>query len=161
MSLIQLHTYIKAPVERCFDLSRSIDVHIASTKRTHEKAIAGRTSGLINLNETVTWKAKHFGLYQTLTTKITQMKSPDYFVDEMMEGAFKSIFHLHQFEAKGSGTLMTDRFYYEAPLGIAGRIFDRVILHRYMKRLLQERNQLIKSFAEGDEWKGFLPHSKV
>ena len=161
MPLIQLHTYIKAPVERCFDLSRSIDLHVLSTKRTNEKAIAGRTTGLICLNETVTWKARHFGIYQTLTTKITQMKSPDYFVDEMVQGAFKSIFHLHQFEAKGRSTLMIDRFTYEAPLGIIGKLFDMLILKRYMKKFLQDRNQLHKSIAEGDKWKEFLPYSKV
>ncbi|MBS1689910.1 MAG: SRPBCC family protein [Bacteroidetes bacterium] len=152
---------MKAPIERCFDLSRSIDLHMLSTQRTNEKAIAGRTSGLICLNETVTWKAKHFGISQTLTTKITQMKSPDYFVDEMMQGTFKSIFHHHQFEAKSNGTLMIDRFNYEVPLGIMGRLFDKLILKRYMKGFLLERNELIKSVAEGDKWKDFLSHSKV
>ena len=69
MSFIKLETYISAPIEKVFDLARSIDLHKVSTLGTNEEAIAGRTTGLIELGETVTWQAKHFGLYQKLTVK--------------------------------------------------------------------------------------------
>ncbi|WP_255563230.1 hypothetical protein [Mucilaginibacter sp. 21P] len=81
MPVITLTTIINAPVERCFDISRDIDIHIASTVHTGERAIAGRTSGLIGLGESVTWRAKHFGIWQNLTSKITEFKFPEYFVD--------------------------------------------------------------------------------
>jgi len=54
MIRIDLVTRIAAPVERCFDLARSIDLHMASTDRTGEQAIAGITSGLIGLEQEVT-----------------------------------------------------------------------------------------------------------
>src|ERR1700759_359494 len=95
--VIELSTMIDAPIQVCFDLSRSIDLHIESTKQTGEKAIAGRTSGLIEMGESVTWRAKHFGVWQNLTSKITEFKSPDYFTDEMVSGAFKSFRHEHLF----------------------------------------------------------------
>lgn len=160
MPLIELETYIDAPCERCFDLSRSIDVHILSTKRTKEKAIAGRTSGLIEKDETVTWQARHFGIMQRLTSKITAMQHPVYFVDEMVKGAFKRIYHEHLFDVKGNGTVMIDKFQYEVPFGIAGKLFDKLVLYRYLRRFLIERNNLIKSLAESEQWKLFLPYSK-
>jgi len=95
MPHIKLTTKIKAPITRCFDLSRSIDLHKISTHQSNEEAIAGVTKGLINLHESVTWRAKHFGLWQKLTSKITRCEPPFIFVDEMTEGAFKSIHHTH------------------------------------------------------------------
>lgn len=156
MQHIKLITKINAPVERCFDLSRSIDLHKISTSQSNEEAIAGVTSGLINLNETVTWRAKHFGVWQKLTSKITQYEPNVLFVDEMVEGAFKSIHHTHRFEHKNGETIMTDDFIFESPLGILGRLANAIILTSYLKKLLVKRNEIIKEFAESDLWKKVL-----
>src|SRR5579872_4582748 len=144
MPRIELTTIINAPVEKAFDLARSIDVHTESTKQTGEKAIAGRTSGLIELGESVTWLAKHFGIWQTLTSKITEFDRPNFFVDEMVKGAFKSFRHEHHFSRADDGTLMKDIFVFESPFGILGRIFNWLILTNYMTKLLEERNRVIK-----------------
>ncbi len=148
MPIIELHTHINAPVERCFNLSRNIDLHIESTKHTGEKAIAGRTSGLIELGETVTWRARHFFIWQNLTTKITAFNSPYFFADEMVSGAFKSFRHEHYFFEADGGTLMRDVFVFESPLGVLGRVFNALILTKYMTNLLIRRNEVIKQVAE-------------
>jgi len=146
--MINLVTEIKAPIERCFDLSRSIDLHKISTKHTGEEAIAGVTTGLINLNETVTWRAKHFGIWQRMTSRITEIERPFYFVDEMVKGPFRTIRHLHSFKSEGELTIMEDEFYYTCPFGMFGKIFDALILKRYLYRLLRDRNLVIKEYAE-------------
>lgn len=148
MPRIELLTEINAPIEKCFDLARSIDLHMESTKQTGEKAISGKTNGLIGLGETVTWRAKHFGIWQTLTSKITEFDCPNFFVDEMVKGTFKSIRHEHHFSAADGGTLMKDIFVFESPLGILGGWFNQLILTCYMTRLLEERNRVIKKTAE-------------
>ncbi len=153
MPIIEIQTEINAPIERCFDLSRSIDLHQISTKHTKEEAIDGVTSGLIKLNESVTWRAKHFGISQTLTSKISEFDSPNYFVDEMVKGAFKSFRHEHRFVYEDGVTRMIDRFDYESPFGPLGRLFDFIILKSYMTKLLDKRNQIIKEFAESSKWK--------
>lgn len=156
MPFIQLKTHIKAPIEIVFNLSRSIDLHKISTGKTNEEAIAGITSGLIGLNETVTWKAKHFGISQKLTSKITAFEDPNQFVDEMVEGIFKSIHHEHLFKATKKGTEMIDNFNYESPLGILGKLADKLFLENYLRKLLINRNQIIKDFAESDKWEEVL-----
>ena len=161
MPTILLVTEINAPVERCFDLSRSIDLHTLSTSRTGEKAVAGgtppgRTRGLINLGETVTWRARHFGIRQTLTSRITEYRRPTYFCDEMVNGAFRSIRHEHHFTEEGNTALMTDVFRFESPLGWLGRLFNYLVLTCYMKRFLLARNRMIKEFAESNQWKEIL-----
>jgi ligand-binding SRPBCC domain-containing protein len=148
MPKIELSTIINAPTKRCFDLARSIDLHQDSMKHTGEKAISGKTSGLIELGETVTWKAKHFGIRQTLTSKITEFNTPDSFTDEMVKGAFKSMRHEHLFYAINNQTLMKDIFAFESPYGILGDMVNFLFLARYMKKLLRTRNKIIKAAAE-------------
>lgn len=157
MPLITLHTNIKSTPKIVFDLSRSIDLHKISTAKTNEDAVAGVTSGLIGLGEWVTWRAKHLGVYQQLTSKITEYSRPDYFVDEMQKGIFKRFKHQHLFKDLGDSTLMTDIFDYDSPLGVLGKIADIVFLKKYMTRLLLHRNQIIKNYAESGQWKNILP----
>jgi ligand-binding SRPBCC domain-containing protein len=156
MPKIELTTEIDSTLEICFDLSRSIDLHKISTAQTNEEAIAGRTKGLIELNETVTWQATHFGIKQKLTSKITAFERPNYFIDEQTKGIFKSIIHVHKFKQVASQVLMTDIFEFSSPLGILGRIFNNLVLINYLKKLLINRNKIIKEFAETEKWKQVL-----
>jgi ligand-binding SRPBCC domain-containing protein len=156
MPRIEILTKIKANKEIVFDLSRSIDLHKISTEQTNEKAISGKTSGLIELNESVTWRAKHFGIYQNLTSKITKFDRPNYFVDEMQKGAFKQFKHEHSFTELNNDIIMTDIFDYQSPFGILGKLADKLFLKKYMTELLTERNRVIKEFAESDKWKKIL-----
>ena len=153
MPLIHLTTFIAAPAERVFDLSRSIDVHKKSLAHTNEQAVAGTTSGLIKQDETVTWKAKHLGKMRVLKVKISSMKIPESFTDEMVSGDFKDMKHEHHFKPIQNGTLMIDLFTFESPYGAAGKLVNYVFLKRYLRKLLERRNQAIKEFAETDKWK--------
>jgi ligand-binding SRPBCC domain-containing protein len=148
MSLIILETFIHAPVERCFDLSLNVDTHASSMGHSQERAVAGVTTGMMGLNDTVTWEAVHFGVKQRLTSKITLLERPHRFIDEMVRGAFKELKHTHEFVPQGNGTLMRDRFAFKAPLGPLGWIVEKLFLERYMRSLLLLRNQHIKQAAE-------------
>ena len=148
MARIELTTIIAAPIETVFDLARSIDAHATSQASHEEKAVAGRTAGLIEEGEEVTWEAVHFGVRQRLTSRIVAMRRPTYFRDSMVRGAFKRIDHDHIFEAVPSGTLMKDVFEFESPLGLLGKLADWLVIARYLRRLLEERNQVLKQLAE-------------
>lgn len=156
MPKINLTTHIDAPIQRCFDLARSIDFHERTTAETNEKAIAGCTAGLINKGEQVTWRAKHFGVYQKLTSVISEMDAPFYFEDRMIKGAFRSIRHGHFFSEENGGTKMRDEFEFEAPLGILGKLFSKWVLTNYLKGFIEERNRMLKKVAESEEWKEIL-----
>ncbi len=146
--IIKTDMFIYAPREICFDVARDIDIHTESTSQTSERAVAGITSGLIGLNETVTWEAIHFGIKQNLTVRITELEFPVRFVDEMEKGAFKRFYHVHEFIEKEQGTLMIDTFDYTSPFGGIGKLADRLFLERYMKEFLIKRNRYIKKVAE-------------
>lgn len=157
-SVIELTISINAPISVVFDLSRSIDLHKLSTQQTDEEAVAGVTKGLIRMNETVTWKAKHLFKYRFFTSKITAYESPVYFKDEMQKGDFKRFSHeLFFVENKYGQTVMTDKVLLEAPYGIFGRMAMKFFLKNYIKDLLVKRNLLIKEFAETGKWTSIIP----
>ena len=156
MPVIELATSIAAPVERVFDLARCIDLHVVSTGGTGERAVGGVTSGLIGFGEEVTWRARHFGVWQTLTVRITEFERPVHFAYAMLRGVFRRMEHHHYFEAAAGGTLMRDVFAYVSPLGVLGRIADSLLLERYLRSFLMERNRVIKVTAESDDWGRYL-----
>jgi ligand-binding SRPBCC domain-containing protein len=156
MSVIHLTTFIAAPTEVVFDLSRHIDVHKRSMAEFKEEAVAGTRFGLIEKDETVTWKSKHFFKTRFLRVKITEMKKPDYFTDEQLTGNFKMMKHEHHFKPCDNGTIMIDLFSYEVPYGLFGKLFDRFYLSKYITGLLQKRNQTIREYGESEKWKRLL-----
>lgn len=148
MTTINLTTKINATKQIAFDASRNIDIHQKSTSASKEKAIAGITYGLINLNETVTWRGKHFGFYLTHKSRITAMNLYDYFVDEMEKGKFKTFKHKHFFEEENGITIMKDKLQYETPFGIFGSLFDALFLKKHLTKFLLERNKVLKEVSE-------------
>ncbi len=150
---------IQAPIERCFDLARSVEVHLAANVHWGETALAagGVTSGLVGMGQRVTWRAKHFGVWQRLTSEITAMDRPAYFQVTMIQGAFRFMQDDHLFRSLASGqTEMKDVFTFAAPLPVLGRLAEIAVLRRYMQSLLRERNAAIKKIAESEEWRGYL-----
>ncbi|WP_203289444.1 SRPBCC family protein [Metabacillus sp. cB07] len=148
MPTIKHEVYIHAPIEVCFDLARSVDVHMETTSRTQEKAVDGVTSGLMERGDSVTWEAVHLGVRQRLTAKITEMKRPYQFTDVMVNGAFRSFTHTHEFKESGTGTIMKDSFSYESPFGILGKMADLLFLERYMRNFIAARALELKRIAE-------------
>lgn len=156
MPTIHLTTFIAAPVDLVFDLARSVELHKQSMRRHHEEAVAGTRFGLVEKEDTITWKAKHLFKKRFLRVKITEMSRPAGFVDEQMEGDFKMMKHEHHFKPCDNGTILIDLFHYESPFGVMGRWLNTLFLTRYMKKLLEHRNKMIKEFAETGKWKGLL-----
>jgi ligand-binding SRPBCC domain-containing protein len=153
---IEVVTRVLAPIERCFDLARSIDFHVRTAEQTQEQVVAGRSVGLLELNESVTFRGKHFGIWQSLSARVTQLERPTLFRDEMLQGAFASMTHDHLFETDGDQTVMRDRFTFRAPLGVLGVCAEHLFLTRYMRDFLQRRGQILKEAAESDGWQAYV-----
>lgn len=133
-------TYFEADPATVFDASLDVDFHKASFAETGEEIVGGITSGSMALDDTVTWKAKHFGLWWEMTTKISSYDRPRFFVDEQVDGPFKTYCHEHHFAADRGGTAMRDVVEFAAPLGPLGIIAERLALRRHMEALIDLRN---------------------
>jgi len=148
MTSFELTTDIDAPIERVFDLARDLGLHARSMAHTGERAVAGKRSGLAEAGDTVTWRARHFGLWWSLTSRITEVDPPDRFVDEQASGPFAWFRHEHRFERVGRGTRMRDRWEHRSPLGPLGRVVDALVLGPYLRAQLRTRNAVLKHEAE-------------
>jgi ligand-binding SRPBCC domain-containing protein len=160
VTTIDTITVIRAPIERVFDLARSVEVHLAGNVHCGEQAVAsgGITSGLIALGEQVTWRAKHFGVWHQLTSRITEMDRPRFFQDVQIRGIFREMRHDHIFRSiSPTETEMRDIFTFAAPIPILGRLAELIFLRRYMRKLLDERNAAIHQIAESNDWRRYLP----
>ena len=133
------------PPERLFDLARSVDAHVESQKGSGERAVAGVTSGLIGAGQEVTWRARHFGIPLTMTSRVTAFDFPRSFTDEQVKGPFRSFRHIHEFEATPGGCIMTDRVEFTAPFGTLGRVVERLVLRPYLQRLITDRGHFLGS----------------
>lgn len=154
MPVIELAVTVEAPRERCFDLARDIDLHVRSMESSGERAVAGRTTGRIELGEEVTWEARHFGAVQRFTSRITEFRRPDFFQDVMVRGPFRSFVHDHFFEASGDGggaTRMREVVVFQSPLGILGAFVDALVMKRHLARILGDRQRFVKAVAESAE----------
>ncbi len=156
MPVIRLTTTIHAPADRVFDLARSVELHMHSTASTGETIVDGVRSGLMGPGDQVTWRARHFGVWQRLTSRITAFDRPHHFRDSMVRGAFARFDHDHFFSESAGVTDMRDVFDFASPLGPLGRIADALVLTAYLRRFLARRNLAIKTIAESDQWRTLL-----
>ncbi len=153
---LRFSTPVSAPLERVFDLARSVDAHLASSDPTAERVVDGREAGLLEMGETITWEGVHFGIRQRLCVQIVSLQRPDFFRDTMTEGAFSTFTHAHYFQFENRVTVMRDVLDYEVPFGAAGKLFDRLLLSRHLRRFMESRNRFLKETAESDRWKHYL-----
>ena len=160
MPKIHLTTFIAAPPERVFDLSRNVSMHKISMEHTGEEAVAGTTSGLINKDETVTWKGKHLMKTRFFTSKITEMKPYETFTDTMVKGDFRFFAHQHFFKPADNGTIVIDIIDYETPYGWFGQLVNKFYLKSYLEKLIRHRNEVIKQYAETDKWRALLSNRR-
>jgi len=136
-------------LERCFDLARDVEVHCQTAAFSKERAVGAITSGLLKLGDTITFEGVHFGIRQRLTAKIVEFDRPNRFADEMVSGAFRSLRHVHEFETRGTATVMRDSIIWVSPLGILGILADPFIAP-HLRSFLRRRNHELKRIAEGE-----------
>lgn len=131
-------------------------MHTISTRQTGEEIIAGVRNGVLQLGDSVTFRARHFGVWQTLTSQVTEFTAPSYFCDVMQQGAFKWMRHEHYFDEEGPVTVMRDVFAFESPLGWLGKLADALVLKGYMGHFLRQRCAVVKHYAETGAWREIL-----
>jgi len=149
MTSIVIETRIRAPIELCFDLARDVNAHRESAAFSSERVVPpGRTEGLLDLGDLVAFEGRHFGIRQRFVARITALDRPRRFVDEMVQGSFKWLRHYHEFEFNDGITTMRDTLEWEPPLGIVGRIADRLFLRRHMHWFVSTKQNGLKRMAE-------------
>ena len=148
MPTLTLETQIAAPIDLCFDLARDVETHLATAAHTGERIVGGKSRGLLELGDELTFEAVHLGVKQKLSSRVVECDRPHRFTDQMTSGAFRSLRHIHEFAPAGSGTLMRDILEWESPFGFLGSVADRLVIERHLRDFLLQRNKELKRIAE-------------
>jgi ligand-binding SRPBCC domain-containing protein len=148
MPTIVVETRIAAPIERCFDLARDLEAHVKTSSFTRERLVTSTASRLLGHGDVVTFEAVHFGIRQQLTSKIVEFDRPNRFVDEMVQGAFASLRHVHEFFVDDDAVVMRDTLTWRSPLGFVGRVADRLFVERHLRTFLATKQSRLKQYAE-------------
>src|SRR6185436_2435740 len=135
-------------IELCFDLARDVEAHVKTSSSTGERAVGGKTSGLLELGDVVTFEAVHFGIRQRLTAKIVEFSRPTRFVDEMVQGAFASLRHVHDFALDDGAVVMRDTLTWRSPLGVLGVVADKLFVERHMRDFMVKKQSELRDYAE-------------
>jgi ligand-binding SRPBCC domain-containing protein len=161
MDKIEFNTHIKAPIQRCFDLARSVDFHKISLGPLKEESVAGCTSGLIGHNQHVLMQSRLWGMRFSTELKITKFNPPFFFSYEIADSTFQSIVHDYYFYDISEETVMVNHFYYKPRWGLVGEVINFIFLQNYLTKIITRRNDLLREYAESDQWKDILPSPKL
>ena len=142
MAELLLELEIDAPPEACFALLRDPRLH-TETAVVHEGEFA--------LGQRVRFESRMLGLSQVMVVEVTEFDPPHRVTDTMISGTFREFRHTHEFVAFNGGTLMRDIVTWRSPLGPLGRVADRHLLRRKLRRLITGRNLRLKALAEAPE----------
>jgi ligand-binding SRPBCC domain-containing protein len=156
MPRIHLTTFIAAPVERVFDLSRHLALYKLIFQSRKERLTSGAASTLVAKGETISIVAKHAGRSRMSMLKITTLQRPTLFIEEQIKGDLESYKHEHHFKAVQNGTIVIDILEFGVPKDIIGKIFGKVYFKKYLEELLRKRTELVRNYAETEKWRAVL-----
>lgn len=141
-------TVLSVEPERAFHASLNVDFHVESFAGTGEQIVGGVTGGEMRHGDTVTWRARHFGIWWRMTSEISELDAPHMFVDRQVKGPFKRFLHRHCFTPVTGGTRLVDEVTFEAPFGPLGLLVERLVLRRHIEALIDVRNQHLAAYLE-------------
>lgn len=148
MAQFILERVIAAPPAVVFAASLDPGLHVRSMARYGETMVEAPDGGVFREGSTVTWRARHFGIGFRLRSVVFDIDPPHRFCDRQISGPFGAFLHEHVFEEHPQGTLMRDTVTFKSPLGPIGRIVDAVVMRRYMRRIIDERNAVLAAEIE-------------
>lgn len=156
MPSIHITTFIAAPIERVFDLSRNLTIYKVFMQNRKETFSSGAASNLIAHGETLTFHARHFGKTRLVTTRVIDLKKPSSFVHEQVKGDLVHFKHEQHFKSVENGTIMIDLIDFESPRDVIGKVIGKLYMKSYLEQFMNTRNKLIQQYAESEKWRAVL-----
>lgn len=155
--MIKHSVVVNAPIRRCFDLTRSIEFHQASSVGINAVAEKGRVSGLSELGDRTTWSARFLGFRFKLEMEVTEFVCDVAFSEKLVRGMPKSFTHNYRFREDDAGFVeVSDEMEVSSRFLFVGTAVDRMYLHSKISKLALERLEAIKRCAESQDWKNYL-----
>ena len=156
MTKIHVTTFINAPIERVFNLSRSLTLSKMAFKGAKEQLLSSSAANMVGAGETITLRAKHLGKTREITSRVTDLELPNGYTEEQIKGDLKSFRHEYHFKKVDNGTIMIDLVEFEGPRDLLGSLAAKFFLKSYFEKILKKKNELVRQSAESEKWKAVL-----
>jgi len=156
MGFIHITSFVSAPANIVCDLSRHMLLQKKAMEKIGARQIRGVSSGLLSDNEIVLWAIRMWRKEVFFSLKITESTAGHFIREEMMQGGLESFKHLRHFKHIQNGTLVIDEIFYTMPKKFWSVWIDRLWLNKTLYTLLEERNKILRDYAETNKWKALL-----
>ena len=142
-SVLATRTVLDAPVDAVFSFfSQPSNLGLLTPPqmnftitRTDDEMVSGAT---------IDYRLRVFGIPIGWRTRIECWDAGKCFVDSQVRGPYRAWWHEHHFFADGTRTVMEDRVYYAVPLGILGRLVNRLIITSQLRAIFSYRAAAIQ-----------------
>ncbi|GAB5465844.1 MAG: SRPBCC family protein [Candidatus Kapaibacteriales bacterium] len=84
------------------------------------------------------------GFKTTWVTEITQVKEPEYFIDNQRTGPYQVWHHQHFLKEIPGGVQMDDKIHYVAPFAILGDIANALIIKSKLRKIFEYRKTALE-----------------
>jgi ligand-binding SRPBCC domain-containing protein len=149
MITIRLTTWVDAPMELCFRLATNVEFNSAN-------ATKGAGADTFQVGDTFDRSAWRMGLRVSHTSRIEEVRPFTYFREVMIAGGFRHFEHEHHFAPMDDGTRVRSEVRFSAGFGPLGLLVERILLRRYVMKLLMRRHMRLKDVVESNEWRRYL-----
>ena len=156
MPRLHLTTFIAAPVERVFDLSRNLTLYKLIFQNRKEGFSSGAASNLLAKGETVSIVSKLAGKSRMSIIRVMDMQRPLSFTEEQVKGDLDIYRHEHHFKSIENGTIVIDLVDFGSTRDMLGKLFGKFYLKKYLEELLRRRNEMVRTYAESEKWRAVL-----
>lgn len=92
----------------------------------------------------IDYRLKLHGVRLSWRTEIAEWEPPHRFVDRQLSGPYRLWYHVHTFEERDGGTLVTDQVDYTVPGGrLVGRAIDWLFVRKEVRAIFEFRAQAL------------------
>lgn len=148
MAIINITTFIQAPVEKVFELSRNLEMLRKSMVAIQPHITCSSTSnGVLAVGDRTTWKWKFFYKTRVTVLQVTKINSPVLMVQKQVEGNYKTMRMERHFKPCDNGTIMIDVIKFSLKMGMLGALFE-MPLQNHIKKAVKSYARFLKEQAE-------------
>jgi uncharacterized protein len=136
-------TTVNAPLAETFAFFSRAENLGMLTPASMQFSIRGRAPA-IDTGATIEYALRIGPVPITWRSRIVSLVPRVRFIDVQETGPYRAWWHEHTFRAAGSTTVMEDRVCYAPPLGVLGRLGNRLFIVPALRRIFQYRAEVIR-----------------
>ena len=156
MFVVRDCVHVRAPLERCFLLSTSVELTERALGLRAARRESSRSEGLAVAGDRIMWRGWRFGLPQMHESVVSRYERPSVVQSTMGRGRFKRLEYEMRFQEIDGQVLVTGSVRFSLGAGRLGRWVGRRAVVPQMTQLLRRRLELLRLVAEGEEWRRYL-----